>query len=46
MLIGYIPEITINNRYIETNSGKTRGTSNFDFQPTGFVLLRANIFSR
>jgi len=46
MLIGYSPEVTVNSRYIETNSGKTRGTSNFDFQPAGFVLLTANIFSR
>jgi len=28
MLIGYSPEVTVNSRYIETNSGKTRGTSN------------------
>jgi len=45
MLIGYSPKTSVYSRYIETNSGKTSSTSNFDLQPAGFVLLMVNIFS-
>jgi hypothetical protein len=44
MLVGYSLKISVYSRYIETNSGKTRGTSNFDLRPASFVLLMANIF--
>jgi hypothetical protein len=46
MLIGYSPKISVYSRYIETNSGKTSSTSNFDLRLASFVLLMANIFSR